>query len=236
MNPGINDLIHRSQNEPFYQSNIKLLAHATIALSQFNNLRDQLVIHFGHGLDLLFNDSMFLAGFRLVYDRHVSITLKCFQMASNQIPKLINRGIGPVHFLSKCVKYLLCLMAEKMDKDIIFVFKIKVHGAVGNPGLPGDLRYGRLVEAFIGEKFYGSFQDPMIFIIVFFLPADGLPPDHLHKVNECSFIYQATADCVKKNLSKHRVVVWICGMDVRDRSLQVDRKGVKRILYVTARS
>ena len=48
-------------------------------------------------------------------------------------------------------------MAEELNKYVVFIFKIKIDGAIGDTRLFGNLRYRGLVEALVGKYFYGSF-------------------------------------------------------------------------------
>jgi hypothetical protein len=79
-------------------------------------------------------------------------------------------------------------MAEELNKNVVFIFKIKIDGAIGDTRLFGNLRYRGLVEALVGKYFYGSFEYAVIFVIVFFFTADGSPPGSVRILNECSFI------------------------------------------------
>jgi len=53
--------------------------------------------------------------------------------------KLFNGAIGAIDIISESFKYLFCFVAEKLDKDVIFVFEIKIDCSISNLRLFGDL-------------------------------------------------------------------------------------------------
>jgi len=55
-----------------------------------------------------------------------------------------------------------------MNQNVIFIFEIKVDGAVCNSGFSGDLRYGCLGKTLLGKYLNRCFQNPMIFVVCFY--------------------------------------------------------------------
>ena len=121
-------------------------------------------------------------------------------MHPNEIAKFVQAGFGPVHLRTETIKYLLGFIIKKLNQNIVFILKIKIDGAVGDPGYFGNLGNGRLMKSVSGKNLDRRFKDLVIFII-FFDPVNDGPPwftflDSL--MNECSFIiYQNLFICVK---------------------------------------
>ena len=120
-------------------------------------------------------------------------------MTSNKIAQLINGGLCMVDFFAKARENLAGFVIEKMDQDVIFIFKVEVNCSISNSSRPCNLRYGRFMET--GFCKYGDrrFQDAMIFIIFSFgtngvSPSAGSPNPYM---NEYSFIYQRRSRPVK---------------------------------------
>jgi hypothetical protein len=59
-------------------------------------------------------------------------------------------------------------MTEKLNQNIVFVFKIQVDGAVSHSGFFCDLRNGRLMKPLSRKNPNCSFKYLMIFIILFY--------------------------------------------------------------------
>jgi hypothetical protein len=104
-----------------------------------------------------FSRSTDLVGLRQVYNRHVSISLEFFKVTLDQVFELVNGPVGAIHFLLKSLKYLLGFKFEKLNQDVVFVFKIQIDRPIGDTGLFGDLRNGRLVIALAGKYLDGGF-------------------------------------------------------------------------------
>jgi len=87
-----------------------------------------------------------------------------------------------------------------LHQNVIFIFEIKIDGAVGDPGFFGDLGNGRLMKSVSGKNLDRRFKDLVIFII-FFDPVNDGPPSVTFSdplMNESSFIiYQNLFVCVK---------------------------------------
>lgn len=120
-------------------------------------------------------------------------------MTPNKIAQFINGGLRMVDFFTKASENLAGFVIEKMDQDVIFIFKVEIYRSVSNAGRPGNLRYGRLMETGFCKDGDRRFQDAMIFII-FSFGTDGVPPSagspNLY-MNEYSFIYQKRSRPVK---------------------------------------
>lgn len=71
----------------------------------------------------------------LIYYCHIPVALELFQMPSHKIVKLFPGIVRLVNLLPEQSKHLFCLVAEKLDKDIIFIFEIEIYRTVGNTGL-----------------------------------------------------------------------------------------------------
>jgi len=176
MEPRIDDLIHPSENESFYQTRVEFFSDASVFLTLLDNFGNQVAVHFGHYVDLFFDDSAFPAGFRQIDHGHIRIALKRFKMPTDQIPKFIHRRIGIVHRLSELLEHVFCFVAEKLNEDIVFVFEVQIDRAVCNTGGSGDLRDGCLMEALVGENVYRCVQDAMVFVTVPVFFRDDSPP------------------------------------------------------------
>ena len=113
-------------------------------------------------------------GFYLVDHRSVPVALKFGQMPVHQIPQFIPAVLGPIDRLPKPFKYLLGPKIEKLNQDVIFIFKIQIDGTIGDPGFFGNLGNGRLVKSLSGENLDRCLEDLMVFII-FFNPVRGYP-------------------------------------------------------------
>ena len=110
-------------------------------------------------------------------------------MSSDQVSKLINGIFGLVHLLSESPENLLGLVIEKLNQNIIFVFEIKIDGAVGYAGFFSNLGNGRLKESVFGKYLDSRFEYPMVFIIFSALFFNIAPPGApaLIIMNEYSF-------------------------------------------------
>lgn len=126
-------------------------------------------------------------------------------MPPNEVSQFIDGGLRVIDLFTKAGKDLARFVIEKMDQNVIFIFKVKIDGPIGDTGGPCNLRYGRFVETGLREYRDCRFQDPVIFII-FGFGSDGLPlgwrPNPY--MNEYSFIYQEPSDPVKPKSIRDR--------------------------------
>ena len=174
MKPGIDDLIHRADNKAFNQTHIKILTDGPLLLTLFYNFRNNVTIHLGHFLNLGFGQAAVLVGFNLIDNGHVPVALEFFQMHPNEIAKLVQAGIGPIHLRTETIKYLLGFIIEKLDQNIVFILEIKIDGAVGDAGFFGNLGNGRLMKSLSGKNLDSRFKNLVIFMI-FFDPVNDRP-------------------------------------------------------------
>jgi hypothetical protein len=63
-------------------------------------------------------------------------------MQADKIAKFVDSIVRFVDFFPEPGKYLLGLVTEKLHKDIILIFKIKIDRTISDTGFPGDLRNG----------------------------------------------------------------------------------------------
>jgi len=189
MKPGIDDLIHRSQNKPLDQTQIKIFADAPLHLTLFHDFSDDVQVHIRHFPNLIFHHTCALVRLRLVENCHISVCLKLFQMSPDQVSKLINGIFGLIHFFSETPENLLGLVIEKLNQNIIFVFEIKIDGAVGHAGFFSNLGNGRLKESVFRKYLDSRLEYPMVFIVFSALFINIAPPETsvLIIMNEYSF-------------------------------------------------
>jgi hypothetical protein len=110
--------------------------------------------------------------FGLIDDGHVPVPLEFFEVDANQIAQFVKSGIGAIDLLTEALEYLLGLIAEKLDQDVVLVFEIEVDGSVGDTGFTGDLGNGRLEVTLPCEYLYGRFQNAVV-LVIFFSISDG---------------------------------------------------------------
>lgn len=108
-------------------------------------------------------------------------------MAMDEISKFIDRFVGFFHRFSEPAEHLFGFIIENLQQDIVLILEVEVDRSIGDPCFFGNLRYGCLMKAEIGKYLYGGFENTLVFV-VFVSSADGSPPVHIEKVNECSFI------------------------------------------------
>jgi len=142
MQPGIDHLIDRTQNKAFDQTNVKIPANAAVLLAGFNDFRNQILIHLGHLPDLGFRQAAVLMGFNLIHHSHVWIPLKFREVPPDKVPQFILAVVCLVDGGPEVIENLFGSVIKKMNQDIVLIFKIKVDGTIGHPGLPGNLRNG----------------------------------------------------------------------------------------------
>jgi hypothetical protein len=63
-------------------------------------------------------------------------------MTADQIPKHVFGVSSLLDGFPKTRKNQTSFIVEKIVKNIVFIFEIKINGAVGNAGFPGDLGDG----------------------------------------------------------------------------------------------
>ncbi len=176
MKPGIDDLIHRPQNKPFDQTQIKVFADTPLCLTLFHNLSDDVQVHVRHFPYLIFHHACALVRLRLVENGHIPVCLKLFQMSPDQVSKLVNGILGLVHLFSETSKNLLGLVIEELNQNIIFIFEIQIDGAISHAGFFGDLSNGRLKETVFGKYLDSRLEYPTVFIVFSAFLIDGAPP------------------------------------------------------------
>jgi len=98
-------------------------------------------------------------------------------MSSNQIAEFIDSVIDLIHFFSETSKNLFGFVIEKLNQNIIFVFEIKIDGAVGNAGFFSNLGNGRLKESIFGKYLDSRLEYPMVFVIFSAVFIDVAPPE-----------------------------------------------------------
>jgi hypothetical protein len=114
-------------------------------------------------------------GFGLIDDGHVSVVLKLAQMQTDQCSQLLDGIAAPADFFPEALENLLGFVAEKLDQDVVFVFKVQVDGPVGHAGLLGNFGNGRLGVSVAGKYLDGGIENKMVFV-VFVIRADRPPP------------------------------------------------------------
>ena len=57
----------------------------------------------------------------------------------NQNSELINGTVDPIDIFTKALKNLLGLVVEKLNQNVVFVFKVEINRTVGDTGLFCDL-------------------------------------------------------------------------------------------------
>ena len=132
MQPGVDDLIDGTDDKPFYQSHVEVLAHKPLILAAFHNLGDQVQIHLRHLPDLFLTHAAESARLGLVKNCQVSIPLKLFQVPLDQPAQFVPRVIPLVHCLPEPAENLLGFILEEVHHDIFFIFEIEIDGAVGH--------------------------------------------------------------------------------------------------------
>lgn len=190
MKPGIDYFVNRSQNKSFDQTDVKVLTNTAFLLAGFNNFRNEVLIHLGHLPNLFFRQTAALMGLNLIHHRHVAVPLKFHEVPPDKVAQFVQTVVSLIDGSAESIKNLLGPVVEKLHQNIVFVFEIKINGAVCHAGLSSDLSNRRLVKALAGKDFYGRFQDEMIFIVFFFSVDFGPPVSETRscKMNECSFI------------------------------------------------
>jgi len=128
----------------------------------------------------------------------MAVLLEFFQMAPDKITKLIDRLVSMADFFTKTGENLAGFEIEKMDQNVVFIFKVKIYGPIGHARRFSDLGYGRLVETGLGKDGNGSFQNAMVFVVFDFgsnrAPLVSTADPYM---NEYSFIYQGFYMSVK---------------------------------------
>jgi hypothetical protein len=114
-------------------------------------------------------------------------------MPSNQVSEFVFSVLGCLHLILESIKDPPGFIAEKIEKNIGFIFEINIDGAVRYTGGLGDLRNGRLMVSLFRKHFDSGIKDLVVFVIIgsagFFLIFDDTPLCMAPKtMNEPSFI------------------------------------------------
>ena len=117
-----------------------------------------------------------MVGKGLVYDGHIAVALEFSHVTVNQIAQLVDGCVGLFDLFPEAAEDLFCFVLEKLNQDIVLVFKIEVNRSVGDAGLPGDLGYGRLMKSSFGKYFHSCFKDALVFISNFRFCIDKISP------------------------------------------------------------
>jgi hypothetical protein len=88
-------------------------------------------------------------------------------MPADKIPQFIQTGFCSCHFRAERIKHLFGFIVEKLDQDIVFVFKIQIDGTVSHSGLFGNLGNGGLMKSQSGKYFNRRLENLMVFMIFF---------------------------------------------------------------------
>ena len=142
MQPGIDHFIDAAKNEAFYQADIDIFADAALLLPRFDDLGNEILVHFRHFPDLVFGQAVDLMGSHLVQNGHVPVPLKLGKMTSNKIAQLIQTAFRLVNFRPKPFKDLFGFVMKKIYQDVVFIFKIQVNCTISHTGFLGDLGNG----------------------------------------------------------------------------------------------
>jgi len=63
-------------------------------------------------------------GFDLIDNRHIPVPLEFFEMPTDKIPEFIGGIFRSLDVFPEPVKHLLCLVAEKLNQNIVLIFEI----------------------------------------------------------------------------------------------------------------
>jgi len=133
---------------------------------------------------------------------------------SDQVSELALSMIRILHRFPEALKHQAGFVAEKIIQNIRFIFEINIYGAIGDPGLPGDLRYGGFIKTLLGKHLDSGIQYQLILavgLIRFFLTRNGKTSLYsgrqlsaclkmnIHSVNEDSFINKPNFSLSRKN-------------------------------------
>jgi hypothetical protein len=114
-------------------------------------------------------------GFGLVDDRQIPVTLKFFEVSSDEVSQLLDGTAPAIDFFPEAFENLLGFVFEKLNQDIILVFEVQINGPVGHSSFFGNFGNGRLMISVAGKHLDGRFEDAVVFI-VFIAGTDGLTP------------------------------------------------------------
>jgi hypothetical protein len=115
-------------------------------------------------------------GFGLVDDSQITVTLKFFKVPSHEISQLLDGTAPAIDFFSEALENLLGFVFEKLNQDVVLVFKIQIDGPIGHACFSGDFGNGRLMISVPGEYLDGRFENAVVFV-VFIAGTDGLTPE-----------------------------------------------------------
>ena len=74
----------------------------------------------------------------LIYHCHIPVILEFFEMPMDKVAKPVTGIVRLVDRFPEPIKYLFGLIAEKLNQNIIFIFKIEINGPVSDPGFLGN--------------------------------------------------------------------------------------------------
>ena len=143
---------------------------------EFDDLGNQVPVHFGHLFDEFGPQGSVLVGFGLVYDGHIPVFLKLLQVNPNQTSQFFFRGCRLADGLPETLEDLTGFVFVELNKDVVLVFEIKVDGAIGYARLFGNLGNRRLKKPLLGKYHYGGIENALIFGHIFLFRDDGKPP------------------------------------------------------------
>jgi hypothetical protein len=86
-------------------------------------------------------------------------------MSPNEIAQFIEAVVGVLDLGPKLFKDLLGSIAEKLNQDVILVFKVQIDRSVSNASLFGDLGNRRLMKPLARKHGHGRFQYQVILIV-----------------------------------------------------------------------
>jgi hypothetical protein len=173
--PRVDHFVYRTDDKPFDQSQIQIFADTALGLAVFHDFGNDIEIHLRHFPDLLLGPAGETVGFGLVDDSQIPVTLKFFEVPSDEVSQLLDGAAPAIDFFSETLENLLGLVFEKLNQDIVLVFEVQIDGPIGHTSFSGDLGNGRLMISVTGKHLDSCFENPVVFI-VFIAGTDGLTP------------------------------------------------------------
>jgi hypothetical protein len=173
--PRVDHFVYRTDDKPFDQSQIQIFADTALGLAVFHDFGNDIEIHLRHFPDLLLGSAGKTVGFGLVDDSQIPVTLKFFEVPSDEVSQLLDGAAPAIDFFSETLENLLGLVFEKLNQDIVLVFEVQIDGPIGHTSFSGDLGNGRLMISVTGKHLDSCFENPVVFI-VFIAGTDGLTP------------------------------------------------------------
>jgi hypothetical protein len=173
--PRVDHFVYRTNDKPFDQSQVQILANTALDLSVFHDFGNDIEIHLRHLPDLLLGPAGETVGFGLVDDSQIPVTLKFFKVPSDEVFQLLDGAAPAIDFFSEALENLLGFVFEKLNQDIVLVFEVQIDGPIGHTSLSGDFGNGRLMISVAGKHLDGRLENAVVFI-VFFAVTDGSIP------------------------------------------------------------